>query len=912
MYGKRSFFIQGTGSAKSIGTNAFQQPTCVPASTEPSCGKNRDDATTTIFQQDGNHGRNIQSIPQPSPSEKHSGPRPILQPTKWSQQDGKQLGAAEVRTKLPVRFKQDGNKQDGSIRMEQWAFQPSGNGDNPSNTKPVCPIKLLESRGWIQQKMKRRRKFRKLRRGQGGKGGSRGKSEQNVKSEFKILHTNIRGFASKKESLINVIDKVRPNCITINETGLRGQNKVKIPGYFSFSKNRIEKCMGGVATAVTNETKEMTVKVKEGSDDDEYIITRLEQYQFPINLVNYYGEQEGRTNKEEIMKKWIRFKKDLDDIKARGEPCIIIGDFNKHIGCDSLGVSGNHEFVSYGGSLVRDLIATEDYILINNSYKTVGGPFTRFDPANKSRKSCLEFVIVSANLEPFVKELLIDSAGQFPMQRVVSRKGQLKFTPTDHYTLILTLSSLQEAKRVSIKSVVWNTMKPNGWAEYERLTDEKAKEFDDIIGDNKTSVEKAVEDFEKSLDRIKYSAFGKTTIRKKVLAKETTRNMDPKELLQKQSDKVEKEINELKQMNIPKGTQIFKIAERIRGPKGGIQEPSAVKDPSNNEVVVSTKEIKNVVLNYCTDVLLNNVPKDNFKDEINLKEMLHDIRMKNKTESSINISEETFKKVLEKNKKGKKKTYDFLLKAGKKFKQSVYKLCSRMIDEESFPRSFDKTNLVQIYKGKGPRDVLSNSRFIHTKDWLPRTCESLIVTEMKDVIFNSSSKFQIGGQPNHRIQEHIFTMRSIISLYDFLNITIIFQLYDIQKFFDKENLRDVMDTLSEIGVDPKLYRTWFLLNQNTTIRVKTGNGYTEWRNVGEILGQGSGGGAMASAANLDRGVDLYFKGSMDEAMFGNIRLQPLIFMDDLARVTTSRNSAQAGNVKLNCLMNSKQLTLHPD
>ena len=41
-------------------------------------------------------------------------------------------------------------------------------------------------------------------------------------------------------------------------------------------------------------------------------------------------------------------------------------------------------------------------------------------------------------------------------------------------------------------------------------------------------------------------------------------------------------------------------------------------------------------------------------------------------------------------------------------------------------------------------------------------------------------------------------------------------------------------------------------------------------------------------------------------------MQPLMFMDDLARVTTSRNSAQVGNIKLDCLMNSKQLALHPD
>ena len=75
---------------------------------------------------------------------------------------------------------------------------------------------------------------------------------------------------------------------------------------------------------------------------------------------------------------------------------------------------------------------------------------------------------------------------------------------------------------------------------------------------------------------------------------------------------------------------------------------------------------------------------------------------------------------------------------------------------------------------------------------------------MKDTIFQSATKFQIGGQPKHRIQEHILTMRSMMALYEFLDIPIIIQLYDIQKFFDKENLRDVMDTLHDIWVEPKM------------------------------------------------------------------------------------------------------------
>ena len=52
-------------------------------------------------------------------------------------------------------------------------------------------------------------------------------------------------------------------------------------------------------------------------------------------------------------------------------------------------------------------------------------------------------------------------------------------------------------------------------------------------------------------------------------------------------------------------------------------------------------------------------------------------------------------------------------------------------------------------KGKGSRLELGNNRYIHLKDWLPRTCDALIVDNMKPDILESSSIFQIGGQAGH-------------------------------------------------------------------------------------------------------------------------------------------------------------------
>ena len=49
--------------------------------------------------------------------------------------------------------------------------------------------------------------------------------------------------------------------------------------------------MGGVATFVMNEVKANTLKVKEGEDDEEYLIIRLDHVNPPINIINVYGAQ---------------------------------------------------------------------------------------------------------------------------------------------------------------------------------------------------------------------------------------------------------------------------------------------------------------------------------------------------------------------------------------------------------------------------------------------------------------------------------------------------------------------------------------------------------------------------------------------------------------------------------------------
>ena len=287
--------------------------------------------------------------------------------------------------------------------------------------------------------------------------------------------------------------------------------------------------------------------------------------------------------------------------------------------------------------------------------------------------------------------------------------------------------------------------------------------------------------------------------------------------------------------------------------------------------------------------------------------------MEEEDTEGLEIDWDDFAGVVKKFESKKTKSYDFLLKSGDRYKKAMYNLCKNMIEKEEFPKSFRKTILAMIWKQKGPMEVLKNSRFIHMKEgFLARTCEALVVGKMKECILKSSSKFQVGGQPGHGPEEHIFTIKSVWAMLLKRNMGMVIMLVDIVAFFDREDIYDVMETLHKIGVNKKAARVWFKMNEGTEISVKTASGLTDTAVVGDCIGQGTTGGALVSQANLDKGLMEYFGDSQEEIQYGNIKLQPLAYQDDILKGSRSILDAQIGNIKLAAMLKDKGLEAHPD
>ena len=87
-----------------------------------------------------------------------------------------------------------------------------------------------------------------------------------------MMHTNAQAIENKVNSLKSIVNALQVNLVTINETHLRANDKLKVEGFKTFGRNRTDAAMGGVATLVRDDNASNVLKVSEGKDE-EYVIT---------------------------------------------------------------------------------------------------------------------------------------------------------------------------------------------------------------------------------------------------------------------------------------------------------------------------------------------------------------------------------------------------------------------------------------------------------------------------------------------------------------------------------------------------------------------------------------------------------------------------------------------------------------
>ena len=102
-------------------------------------------------------------------------------------------------------------------------------------------------------------------------------------------------------------------------------------------------------------------------------------------------------------------------------------------------------------------------------------------------------------------------------------------------------------------------------------------------------------------------------------------------------------------------------------------------------------------------LLTNRRPKPGFNLDVNMKDLIHEIRMRELIEGDVEYTEELFQKSFEELKKNKDE-YAFILKGGESLKKSLFNLFSLIWSSDEKPDQWRKTQIIQHYKGKGERN----------------------------------------------------------------------------------------------------------------------------------------------------------------------------------------------------------------
>ena len=276
---------------------------------------------------------------------------------------------------------------------------------------------------------------------------------------------------------------------------------------------------------------------------------------------------------DEFHESWGRIKREVVNIENRHESCILIGDFNRAIGAGKLGVQGNKPKISPGGRLVRELVENGEYILANNLEKATGGPWTWICRADGAIRICLDLVIISADLEPYLSSLVINTEFKYAPFRVRRiRKGVTRKIYPDHYPLIVRFNNLPMHRIKEDRVSNWNLNVPEGWKKYQELSDKIAENMNTIIEDESLDIEAVKKRVDALQSKIKFQAFGKTkpsTARDKKQTLEgrhkSAYGMDgekeKEDILGQQAQAIEDAINKLNAEKHGRVTNVFNVSK---------------------------------------------------------------------------------------------------------------------------------------------------------------------------------------------------------------------------------------------------------------------------------------------------------------------------------------------------------------
>ena len=402
---------------------------------------------------------------------------------------------------------------------------------------------------------------------------------------FKIMYVNCRGIKGKKDSFKEIVEKLNPDIIVLNETMYRNNERTNIRSYKPYTHNRVGKNGGGIEILVRENIENKTLKISEGSSEIEELTIRTETKNRIINIISLYGKIEGRESKENIKKQFAHIEQLIKRIESSGEDYILVGDLNAKIGCKEDGIDGNNEGQNEAGKALLNLEQISQGLIVNKTQKCKG-KWTRVNTKNDNEKAILDYVMTNQSVYDDIIEMKIDEENLY---RLTKYKGK-EVIETDHNTIIIEINDTRQIQKKD-KKIKWNTKYTEGWEIYKEATENNRELDRSWRSDN---IEKEWENLIEIVNKILNESLGKIRItdknrqgiddevremmqEKRKIRKEThnTENLENKNILIKRRKEVEAKIK--KKINENEEEKILEMTKSLSDKKNNNKELWKIK-----------------------------------------------------------------------------------------------------------------------------------------------------------------------------------------------------------------------------------------------------------------------------------------------------------------------------------------------
>ena len=167
----------------------------------------------------------------------------------------------------------------------------------------------------------------------------------------------------------------------------------------------------------------------------------------------------------------------------------------------------------------------------------------------------------------------------------------------------------------------------------------------------------------------------------------------------------------------------------------------------------------------------------------------------------------------------------------------------------------------------------------------------MILNRIHKTLERNFSEAAGGGRKGRSTLDHLFVWQTINDNYKYINCNIIFTFLDLEKAFDKLNLRSCLLDLFKSGVKGTCLRSIYELNKKGWIQILTPCGITKEVKINENVKQGTILAAPICANHIDKGMQPIILKELG-IRYGKMTVPPLLYQDDILLASISTRKMQ--------------------